>query len=339
MIFVSSQAIKHFGTTNNMKLEEKIFVAGHKGLVGSAIYKSLCLKGYQNIVVRSHAELDLMDQNAVKHFFAVEKPDHVFLAAAKVGGINANNIYPADFIYDNLQIELNVVHFAHKYNVKQLLFLGSSCIYPRLSDQPIFEEYLLGGHLEPTNEPYAISKIAGIKLCESYNRQHKTDFRSVMPTNLYGPEDNFNLETSHVLPALIRKFEEANVSSKESVVIWGTGAARREFLYVDDLADACVHVMKIPKEQYWQNIDSRCSHINVGTGKDLSILELAEIIRDTVGSDAKIEFDKSIPDGAPRKVLNLDRLKQLGWSAQTPLNDGIKKTYMWYLDNKANLNK
>ena len=306
-----------------MEKDSRIYVAGHNGLVGSAIYRKLQQEGYANIICRTHKELDLCNQAAVEDFFKQERPEYVFLAAAKVGGIMANNTYPAEFIYINLAIEVNVIHCAYKYGVKKLLFLGSSCIYPKHSPQPIKEEYLLTGALEPTNEPYAIAKIAGIKMCQSYNRQYGTNFISTMPTNLYGPGDNFDLETSHVLPALIRKFHEAKLSGT-SVTLWGTGTPRREFLYVDDLADACLFLM--------DNYDGN-EIINVGVGKDISIKELAELISDVVGYKGEIIYDTSKPDGMPVKRLDVSRINSLGWYAKTSLKEGIEKTYQWYLEN------
>lgn len=314
-----------------MNRDSKIYVAGHRGLVGSAIVRCLRQKGFDNILTRTHSELDLKDQRAVMAFFRDERPEYVFLAAAKVGGIYANNTYPADFIYDNLMIEANVIHSAFSYGVKRLLFLGSSCIYPKFAPQPMKEEVLLTGKLEPTNEPYAIAKIAGIKLCESYNRQHGTDFRSLMPTNLYGPGDNFHPTDSHVIPALIRRFHEAKVKNLNEVVVWGTGKARREFLYVDDLADACLFVMQLPLNTYRSVTEPMCSHINVGTGFDLSIKELASLIGEVTGFEGKIIFDPSKPDGTPRKLLDTSKIKKLGWEHKTDLKDGLRMTYEWYL--------
>ncbi len=314
-----------------MNRDSRIYVAGHRGLVGSAIVRCLRQKGFDNILTRTHSELDLKDQRAVMAFFRDERPEYVFLAAAKVGGIYANNAYPADFIYDNLMIEANVIHSAFSYGVKRLLFLGSSCIYPKFAPQPMKEEALLTGKLEPTNEPYAIAKIAGIKLCESYNRQHGTDFRSLMPTNLYGPGDNFHPTDSHVIPALIRRFHEAKVKNLNEVVVWGTGKARREFLYVDDLADACLFVMQLPHNTYRSVTEPMCSHINVGTGFDLSIRELANLIREVTGFEGKIIFDSSKPDGTPRKLLDTSKIKKLGWEHKTDLKDGLRMTYEWYL--------
>ena len=311
-----------------MNTLHKIYVAGHNGMVGSAIVRNLQEKGFTNIVTRTSAELDLRSQTAVNDFFAKEKPDFVFLAAAKVGGILANNTCPAQFIYDNLVIEANIIHAAHLHHVKKLLFLGSSCIYPKLAPQPIKEEYLLTGLLEPTNEAYAIAKIAGIELCKFYRREYGSNFISAMPTNLYGINDNFDLNTSHVLPALLRKFHEAKQQSAASVVLWGSGKPRREFLYVDDLADACVFLMQHYNDE---------SHINVGTGEDLEIDELAALIKRVTGYGGAIEHDLSKPDGTPRKLLDVTRLHQLGWKHQTPLETGIRKVYEWYTNGNGNL--
>lgn len=302
----------------------KVYVAGHRGLVGSAILRALGRHGFRNIVTRSRSELDLRDRDAVWRFFEAERPEHVYLAAAKVGGIQANASYPVDFLEDNLYIELNVISAAHAFGVKKLLFLGSSCIYPRLAPQPIREEYLLTGPLEPTNQPYAIAKIAGIELVQAYRRQYGAPFISAMPTNLYGPGDNFDLETGHVLPALIRKMHEAKVRGQETVTVWGTGTPRREFLHVDDLAEACLFLM----ERYDDEVP-----INVGTGEDLSIGELAGLIRDIVGFRGQIVFDASKPDGTPRKLLHVTRIVALGWKAHIPLREGIEMTYRWYLSS------
>lgn len=310
-----------------MKSHEKIFVAGHIGLVGSAIKRRLEDKGYNNLLCRSYNELDLRRQQAVEDFFALERPDYVFLAAAKVGGIQANSTSPAEFIYDNLAIEMNVINAAYKYGVKKLLFLGSSCIYPKFAPQPLKEEYLLTGELEPTNEAYAIAKITGLKMCEYYNRQYGTNFISVMPTNLYGPNDNFDLETSHVLPALIRKFHEAKIGNRSSVEIWGTGAPRREFLFVDDLADACVYLME------HCDFQQMGSCINIGTGEDLTIGELAQIVKKVTGFKGDIVYNPEMPDGTPQKLLYISRMKELGWEARTSLEQGIRKTYQWYVEN------
>lgn len=306
----------------------KIYVAGHRGLVGSAITRKLIAEGYTNLVTRSHGKLDLTDQQAVNRFFETERPEYVFLAAAKVGGILANSTYPADFIRENLLIQTNVIDAAYRCGVKKLLFLGSSCIYPKFAPQPMKEEYLLSGELERTNEPYAMAKIAGIKMCQAYDRQYGTNFISVMPTNLYGPGDNFDLETSHVLSALIRKFHEAKVSGAPQVVVWGTGTPRREFLHVDDLADACLFLM--------QNYDSP-EIINIGVGKDLTIAELGGLVMDVVGYEGEIIFDQSRPDGTPRKLLDVSRLFSLGWRPRIPLVQGIRATYEWFVENYASL--
>jgi GDP-L-fucose synthase len=313
------------------KSDPKIYVAGHRGMVGSAIVRKLQEEGYQNIIVRTHAELDLTNQAAVENFFATKKPDQVYLAAAKVGGIHANNTYPAEFIYQNLMMEVNVIHQAFVSGVKKLLFLGSSCIYPKLAEHPMSEDALLTGKLESTNEPYAIAKIAGIKLCESYNRQygqsHGIDYRSVMPTNLYGPRDNYHPENSHVIPALIRKFHEARMNKLPEVIIWGTGTPRREFLFVDDMASASVFVMKLNKETFDEQIDPMQSHINVGFGSDVTIAELAQAIKEVVGYSGKICFDASKPDGSPRKLMDSGKLVSFGWVATTSLDAGLRKTY------------
>ncbi len=312
---------------------EKIYIAGHRGMVGSAIVRQLLAQGVapNQIVTRTHDELDLTNQLAVQQFFAHEKPSKVYLAAAKVGGIHANNTYPADFIYENLMEQANVIEAAFQNGVKKLLFLGSSCIYPRLAEQPMREDALLTGPLEPTNEPYAIAKIAGIKLCESYNRQygvsHGVDYRSVMPTNLYGPGDNYHPENSHVIPALIRRFHEAKLTKAPSVAIWGTGTPRREFLYVDDMAAASVHVMQLPKSTYDQHTSPMQHHINVGSGSDVTIAEVALTIAHTVGFQGQIEFDISKPDGAPRKWMDSSRLNALGWQAKVDLQHGLAAAY------------
>ncbi len=313
-------------------MQSKIYVAGHRGMVGSAIVRALKSQGQTNFVVRTHAELDLTDQQAVRHFFETEKPDQVYLAAAKVGGIHANNTYPAEFIYQNLMVQANVIDAAFRNGVQKLLFLGSSCIYPRLAPQPMSEDALLTGTLEPTNEPYAIAKIAGIKLCESYNRQYAVDYRSVMPTNLYGPGDNYHPENSHVIPALIRRFHEAKTSNAASVIIWGSGTPRREFLYVDDMASASVYVMQLPKAQYEQYTQPMQSHINVGSGSDVTIAELAQAIAQTVGYTGQIEFDATKPDGSPRKWMDSKRLNDLGWQAQVSLIEGLKLAYQDFVN-------
>ena len=311
----------------------KTYVAGHRGMVGGAILRQLQARGKTNVVTRTHAELDLTDQTAVRAFMQAERPDVVILAAAKVGGILANNSYPADFIYDNLMIEANVIHQAYAAGVTRLLQLGSSCIYPRAVPQPMREDALLTGVLEPTNEPYAIAKIAGIKLCESYNRQHGTDYRSVMPTNLYGPGDNFHPENSHVLPALIRRFHEAAQSGAEEVVIWGTGAPRREFLHVDDMAAASLFVLDLPKADYEANTQPMLSHINVGSGNDISILELAQKVAAITGYKGRIVTDPTKPDGTLRKLMDVSRLTQMGWSAKIGLDQGLSETHQWFLAN------
>jgi GDP-L-fucose synthase len=326
----------------------KIYVAGHRGMVGSAIVRVLqsrhCEEGDSptrqssvDIITRTHAELDLTSQAQVNTFFEQEKPDQVYLAAAKVGGIHANNTYPAEFIYQNLMIEANVIHAAFMNGVQKLLFLGSSCIYPRNAEQPMREDALLTGKLEATNEPYAIAKIAGIKLCESYNRQygqtHGIDYRSVMPTNLYGPGDNYHPENSHVIPALIRRFHEAKINNAPSVTIWGTGIPKREFLYVDDMARACVHVMHLDKETYDQHTEPMCSHINVGTGTDLTIKALAETIKETVGYQGQIDYDPGKPDGSPHKLMDSRRLNSLGWAPTVDLKEGLAKAYADFLNN------
>jgi GDP-L-fucose synthase len=307
--------------------QPRIYVAGHKGLVGSALVRALHARGHTNIVTRSHQELELTDQAQVRAFFRTERIDQVYLAAAKVGGIHANNTYPADFIYDNMMVQANVVHEAWRSGVQKLLFLGSSCIYPRLAPQPIREEYLMGGALEPTNEPYAMAKIAGIKLCESYNRQYGTDYRSVMPTNLYGPGDNYHPENSHVIPALMRRFHEAKLANAPDVVIWGSGTPMREFLYVDDMAAASVHVMNLDRASYAAHTDPMHSHINVGTGEDVTIADLAHLVGQVVGYRGRIVFDTSKPDGTPRKLLDVGKLKRLGWQASTPLPEGLRSAY------------
>lgn len=310
----------------------RIYVAGHRGMVGGAISRKLRERGAE-VITRTHAELDLTDQAAVRAFFASEKPDGVVLAAAKVGGIHANNTYPADFIYENLMIEANVIHQAYVAGVQRLLFLGSSCIYPRAVEQPMREDALLTGVLEPTNEPYAVAKIAGIKLCESYNRQYGTDYRSVMPTNLYGPGDNFHPENSHVMPALIRRFHEAAASGAEEVVIWGTGTPYREFLHVDDMAEASLFVFDLDKETYEANTEPMLSHINVGFGEDVTIAELAHLIADVTGFTGRVSFDTSKPDGTMRKLMDSGRLTAMGWKPSVALNDGIKETYTWFRTN------
>ena len=312
----------------------KIYITGHRGMVGSALVRRLQAGGYNNIITRTRQELNLLDQAAVHAFLQAESPDYIFIAAAKVGGINANNLYRADFLYENLLIEANLIHGAHLAGVQRLMFLGSSCIYPRDCPQPIREDYLLTGPLEQTNEPYAIAKIAGIKLCESFNRQHGTDFRSLMPTNLYGPGDNFDLRSSHVLPALLRKFHEARESGAPEVEVWGSGRPRREFLHVDDLAAACVFVMGLGREQLAAVTTPMQSHLNVGCGQDIAIGELAGLVREVVGYTGAIRFNPDYPDGTPRKLLDVSRLRSLGWQARIPLREGVAGTYEWFRQNR-----
>ena len=311
----------------------KIYIAGHRGMVGSAIIKQLTAAGYQNLIVRTHAQLDLTDQTAVRDFMHQEKPEQVILAAAKVGGIHANNTFPAEFIYQNLMVEANVIHQAWAAGCQRLLFLGSSCIYPKLAPQPMPESALCTGVLEATNEPYAIAKIAGIKLCESYNRQYGTDYRSVMPTNLYGQQDNFHLDNSHVIPAMIRKFHDAKTSQSATVTLWGTGTAMREFLHVDDMAAACLHVMDLSKPAYQACTEPMLSHLNVGTGTDVTIRELAETIQHVVGFTGDIIWDSSKPDGTPRKLMDNTKIKALGWEPKIALQAGLADTYQWFLDH------
>lgn len=315
-------------------VNQVVFVAGHQGMVGSAIVRRLTSLGYSRIVTRCRSELDLTRQEQVEAFLKSERIDVVYVAAAKVGGIFANNTLPAEFIYENLMIECNLIHSAHQAGIQQLLFLGSSCIYPKHAAQPMAEDALLQGPLEPTNEPYAIAKIAGIKLCESYNRQYGRDYRSVMPTNLYGPGDNFHPENSHVIPALLRRFHEAKLANAPEVVIWGSGKPMREFLHVDDMAAACVHVMELDVERYRQHTQPMLSHINVGTGVDCTISELAHTIARVVGYKGDLRFDTSMPDGTPRKLMDVSRLRQLGWSASISLEEGLKSTYEWFLANQ-----
>lgn len=317
----------------SVDLNQRIFVAGHRGMVGSAIVRQLQAKGYTNIIVATHAELDLCSQVAVNDFFKTHQIDQVYLAAAKVGGIHANNEYPADFIYQNLMIEANVIHAAHVNDVQKLMFLGSSCIYPKMAQQPMVESELLTGVLESTNEPYAVAKIAGIKLCESYNRQFGRDYRSVMPTNLYGPHDNYHPENSHVIPALLRRFHEAVKDNAEVVTIWGSGKPMREFLYVDDMAAASIHVMELDAETFKANTQPMLSHINVGTGMDCTIRELAETVAKVTGFQGRLEFDATKPDGTPRKLMDVSRLADLGWKASISLEDGLRDAYQWYLNN------
>ncbi len=313
---------------------QRIFVAGHRGMVGAAIVRQLAQRDNVELVLRTRDQLNLLDAGAVRHFFATERIDQVYLAAAKVGGIVANNTYPADFIYENMMIESNIIHAAHLHNVNKLLFLGSSCIYPKQATQPIAESELLQGQLEPTNEPYAIAKIAGIKLCESYNRQYGRDYRSVMPTNLYGPHDNFHPSNSHVIPALLRRFHEAREQNTPDVVVWGSGTPMREFLHVDDMAAASIHVMELAQEVLQEYTQPMLSHINVGTGVDCTIRELAQTIAQVVGYKGRVVFDASKPDGTPRKLLDVTRLHQLGWYHEIPLEAGLASTYQWFLENQ-----
>lgn len=318
---------------------KKIFVAGHNGMVGSAIVRQLEKQPDVELVLRSRKELDLLSQSAVAEFFATENIDEVYLAAAKVGGIVANNTYPAEFIHQNLMIQCNIIHGAHLGGVQDLLFLGSSCIYPKLAEQPMTESALLTGTLEPTNEPYAIAKIAGIKLCESYNRQYGRNYRSVMPTNLYGPHDNFHPENSHVIPALLRRFHEAKLNNLAEVVAWGSGKPMREFLHVDDMAAASIYVMELNQETYEANTQEMLSHINVGTGVDCTIRELVETVAKVVGYQGSIAFDATKPDGAPRKLMDVSRLKDLGWEYSISLEQGLAHSYQWFLDNQDNFRK
>ncbi|MDA8668183.1 GDP-L-fucose synthase [Alphaproteobacteria bacterium] len=316
-----------------MFLNDKIYIAGHRGLAGSAIFRLLKKRGFNNLITRSRTELDLTIQKEVENFFFQEKPDYVILAAAKVGGIYANNTYPADFIYQNLMIQANVIKSAYKYNVKRLLFLGSTCIYPKDVNQPMREDAILTDVLEPTNEPYAIAKIAGIKMCESFNRQYGTDFRSVMPTNLYGINDNFHEENSHVIPALIQRFHNAKINNDDKVTVWGSGKVKREFMYVDDMASASLFILELNQEIYQKNIKPSLSHINIGTGKEITINKLAEIIKETVGFKGTIVFDTTKPDGTSRKLIDVTLIESLGWSHKIDLTKGLKDTYQWYVEN------
>ena len=320
-----------------MKSQPKIYVAGHRGMVGSAIVRALRAGGHDRFVMRTHAELDLTDQRGVMNLFATEKPDQVYIAAARVGGIHANNTYPAEFIYSNLMVQANVIHAAYTHGVRKLLFLGSSCIYPRLAPQPMREEALLTGTLEPTNEPYAVAKIAGIKLCESYNRQYGTDYRSVMPTNLYGPGDNYHPENSHVVPAMLRRFHEAKLAGTPSVAVWGTGTPRREFLYVDDMAAACVRVMEMDAAKWEANTSPMQRLLNVGYGSDVSIAELAHAVAKAVGYEGKITFDTSRPDGAPRKLIDSSRLHALGWQPKVGLEQGLALAYADFAEHTSSV--
>jgi GDP-L-fucose synthase len=320
-----------------MTSQPKIYVAGHRGMVGSAIVRALRAGGHDHFVMRTHAELDLTDQRGVMNLFATEKPDHVYIAAARVGGIHANNTYPAEFIYSNLMVQANVIHAAYTHGVRKLLFLGSSCIYPRVAPQPMPEEALLTGTLEPTNEPYAVAKIAGIKLCESYNRQYGTDYRSVMPTNLYGPGDNYHPENSHVVPAMLRRFHEAKLAGAPSVAVWGTGTPRREFLYVDDMAAACVHVMEMDAAAWEAKTYPMQRLLNVGYGSDVSIAELAHAVAKAVGYEGKITFDTSRPDGAPRKLIDSTRLHALGWQPKVGLEQGLAMAYADFAEHTSSV--
>ncbi|MBV1915074.1 MAG: GDP-L-fucose synthase [Pseudomonadales bacterium] len=320
-------------------VKQRVFVAGHGGMVGSAIVRQLESSPDIQLITRTRAELDLLSQSAVTDFFRNEGIDQVYLAAAKVGGIHANNEFPAEFIYQNLMIEANIIHQAYLSNVKELLFLGSSCIYPKLAEQPMTESALLTDLLEPTNEPYAVAKIAGIKLCESYNRQYGVDYRSVMPTNLYGENDNFHPENSHVIPAMMQRFHKAKLANDSEVVVWGTGKPMREFLYVDDMAAACLHVMNLDNKTYKAHTQPMLSHINVGTGVDCTIRELAETMAAVVGFEGKLVFDTSKPDGSPRKLMNVDRLADLGWRYEVDLEQGLTKTYQWFLAHQSDFRK
>ncbi|HIF9430781.1 TPA: GDP-L-fucose synthase [Photobacterium damselae] len=320
-------------------VKKRIFVAGHRGMVGSAIVRQLSQRDNVEIITRTRSELDLLNQQVVNDFFAEARIDEVYLAAAKVGGIHANNTYPADFIYENLMMECNIIHAAHQHDVQHLLFLGSSCIYPKLAEQPMTESALLTGTLEATNEPYAVAKIAGIKLCESYNRQYGRDYRSVMPTNLYGENDNFHPDNSHVIPALMRRFHEAKLNNDNEVVVWGTGTPMREFLFVDDMAAASIHVMELDNETYQANTQPMLSHINVGTGVDCTIREMAETMAKVVGFEGDVVFDSTKPDGTPRKLMDVSRLADLGWRYSVSLEDGLTHTYQWFLANQDNFRK
>ena len=330
--FVSARVLAPLITMNS---RDKVYVAGHRGLVGSAIVRQLEARGFTNLITRTHRELDLTDQTAVREFFDAEKPDYVILAAAKVGGIHANNTYPAQFIYENLMIESNVIDAAYRNGVQRLLFLGSTCIYPKAVEQPMREDALLTDVLEPTNEPYALAKIAGIKLCESYNRQYGTDFRSVMPTNLYGVNDNFHPENSHVIPALMRRFHQAKLAGASEVVVWGTGNAMREFLYVDDMAAASLFVLELDEMTYQANTEPMLSHINVGTGVDVTIREMAKTMKRVVGFEGELVFDTTKPDGAPRKLIDVTRLTSMGWRYRVDLEEGLQKTYDWFLSQES----
>jgi GDP-L-fucose synthase len=318
-----------------MNKSSKIYVAGHQGLVGSAICRQLDQQGYHNIITRTRNEVNLLDQSAVCHFMQQERPEYVFMAAAKVGGIYANNQFPADFIYENLMVEANLIHQAYQSGCSRLLFLGSSCIYPKFAEQPMKESALLTGTLEPTNEPYAVAKIAGIKLCESYNRQYGTDFRSVMPTNLYGPHDNFHEKNSHVIPGLLRRFHNAKLANQPSVEVWGTGQAKREFLYIEDMAAACLFVMQLSSETYLQHTEPMLSHINIGTGKDIYITQLIQEIVRVTGYQGQIVWNTDRREGSPRKLLDVSRLQTLGWKYKVELSEGLDLTYQWFVNNQS----
>ena len=320
----------------DISLESKIYVAGHKGMVGSAVLRKLTALGFKNLIVKSRDELNLVDQHEVTNFFKAEQPEYVLLAAAKVGGIHANNTYPAEFIYQNLMIETNIIHNAWRTNVKRLIFLGSSCIYPKMADQPMREDALLTGPLEATNEPYAVAKIAGIKMCESYNRQYGTDFRSIMPTNLYGENDYFHSQNSHVVPALIKRFHEGKVNKSATIDVWGSGSPKREFLHVDDMAAATLHILNLSQDKFNKSIDPMVSHINIGTGIDCSIKELVEMISHVTDYSGKINWLTDKPEGSPRKLLDVKKMDKLGWQAEISLLDGLKKTYLWFLENQHN---
>jgi len=336
---MTTSNMSHHTSNTKPSLKTKVYIAGHRGMVGSAIVKQLMAQGNVELITRTHAELDLINQEAVNQFFAENDIDQVYLAAAKVGGIHANNEYPAEFIYQNLMIEANIIHAAHVHGVQQLLFLGSSCIYPKLAAQPMTEGSLLTDTLEATNEPYAIAKIAGIKLCESYNRQYGRDYRSVMPTNLYGENDNFHPENSHVIPALMRRFHEAKLNKDVKVTVWGSGKPKREFLYVDDMAEASIHVMNLDQETYQEHTQTMLSHINVGTGIDCTIREMAETMAEVVGFEGELAFDATKPDGTPRKLLDVSRLEKLGWKASTQLKEGLEVTYQWFLKHQNDFRK
>jgi GDP-L-fucose synthase len=331
---IQAKKTKQKMTNSTGQKTDKIYIAGHRGLAGSAIVRQLEANGFNNLITRTHRELDLTNQQQTADFFNQEKPDYVILAAAKVGGIHANNVYPADFIYQNMMIEANVIHAAYQNKVKRLLFLGSTCIYPKAVAQPMREDALLTDTLEPTNEPYAIAKIAGIKLCESYNRQYGTDFRCVMPTNLYGINDNFHQKNSHVIPALMRRFHEAKINHDTEVTVWGSGKAMREFLYVDDMATASLFVLELDEKTYQNNTQPMLSHINIGTGKDVTIREMAETMKAVIGFKGKLIFDAEKPDGALRKLIDVSRLSNMGWEYSVDLKVGLKKTYEWYLGGR-----